>query len=80
MRIPGSSETKAFHLAIGVALLSGVAILAGVVLTSLYGIAVFGVGLLVALAVELFSKDPERRRPDDQRADVAAPPSNYLVE
>jgi hypothetical protein len=56
MRIPGTSETNAFQIVLGVALLSAIAVIAGAAVTPLYGIAVFGAGALAAL----LSKDPEQ--------------------
>jgi GABA permease len=63
MRVPASSERKAFHLAVGFALLTGISVLAGLAVTPLYGITVFGVGLLAAVSVDLFLKDPDKRQP-----------------
>jgi GABA permease len=68
MRIPGSSESSAFKIAIAFALLCGVAIIAGVAVTPLYGIAVFGVGVLAAVAFEVLSKDPARPKPLSEAA------------
>lgn len=63
MRIPGTTEPKAFKITLGVALLSGFAVIAGAAVTPLYGIAVFGVGALAGAAFEFFAKDPGARLP-----------------
>lgn len=63
MRIPGGSESSAFSIAIAVALLGATAAIAAVAVTPLYGLAVLGAGALAALAFELLSTDPDRRRP-----------------
>lgn len=68
MRIPAKTESKAFELTLGVVLLTGFAVIAGIAVTPLYGAAVFGVGVLAAVAFELFAGDPEARRPLSEAA------------
>jgi len=62
MRNPISSETDAFHLALGGAALTGASLAVGA-LDPLAGGALFGGGVIGAAVWELSRKDPDARRP-----------------
>lgn len=63
MRNPVRSETDAFYLAWGSALLIGVAIALGILVAPLVGVALLVGALAGALVWEFRSNDPDRRRP-----------------
>jgi GABA permease len=63
MRIPIKSETDAFRLAYGSALLIGLSVALGAVLTPLAGVALLVGGLLGALFLDVATKDPDRVQP-----------------
>ena len=63
MRNPIRSETDAFYIAWGGAVLVGAAIALGVLVTPLAGVALLVLALGAWLVWEFRTKDPERRRP-----------------
>ncbi|HEY5198502.1 MAG TPA: hypothetical protein VIJ51_15885 [Solirubrobacteraceae bacterium] len=63
MRNPIRSETDAFYILFGGALLIGVSFALATLVTAIAGIVVFAAGVAAALAWEFKTKDPERRRP-----------------
>jgi len=63
MRTPIRSETDAFRIAYGTALLIGVCVLLGIATKPAVGAIVFTLGALGALAWDLRAPDSERRRP-----------------
>jgi hypothetical protein len=63
MRNPVRSETDAFHIAFGVALVIGASALVGVFLAPLAGAGLFAVAIAGLLVWEFATKDPERRLP-----------------
>jgi hypothetical protein len=77
MRIPVKSETDAFRLVFGTALVLGAAIVVGVIAGPWYGVVLVGGALVGALVWELRARDPDRdgwlreaaaAAPDDGRA------------
>jgi hypothetical protein len=62
MRIPVKSETDAFRLALGTAVVIGAAIAIGVLAGALYGLVLFGGAVVGAMVWELRSEDPDRPR------------------
>ncbi len=63
MRNPVRSETDAFYLALGSAVLIGSSLALGALFDSLVGAALLAGGLVGAFVWEIASKDPDRRRP-----------------
>jgi hypothetical protein len=63
VRNPVRSETDAFYVAWGSALVIGASVLLGALVDPFVGVALFAGVLIGVLAWELATKDPERRRP-----------------
>jgi hypothetical protein len=63
LRNPIRSETDAFHIAVGSAVVLGVSLLLGALLTPLVGVALCVGALAGALFWEIATTDPDRRRP-----------------
>jgi alkanesulfonate monooxygenase SsuD/methylene tetrahydromethanopterin reductase-like flavin-dependent oxidoreductase (luciferase family) len=63
VRNPIRSETDAFYVACGGALLIGVSVALGALLDPLVGAALFAGAIIGALVWEIATKDPDRRRP-----------------
>jgi hypothetical protein len=63
MRVPVKSETDAFRIAYGFALLVGISVAVGAAATPLAGVAVLAGGLVGAVGVELSFKDPDHAQP-----------------
>lgn len=63
MRNPIRSETDAFHIAFGVAVVIGASALVGVFVAPLAGVGLFTVALAGLLVWEFATNDPERRLP-----------------
>ena len=63
MRNPIRSETDAFYVACGGAVLIGVSVALGALLDPLVGAALFAGAVVGALVWEIATKDPDRRRP-----------------
>jgi len=63
MRNPVRSETDAFYIAFGVALVIGGSALLGVLVAPLAGVGLFAVAIAGLLVWEFATKDPERRLP-----------------
>lgn len=70
MRFPIRSEADAFHFAVAIALLAGIAVLIGALSTPLAGLIAFVVLAVLALGAYLASTDSERRRPLREAADA----------
>ncbi len=82
MRVPVRSERDAFLLAIGLALVVGVAVLVGFLAAPLWGGVLVAVVLLGILAFVLLAKEGERARSLREAAEAphpAAPPAKYRV-
>ena len=83
MRNPIRSETDAFHVTLGGAAIIGVSLVLGVLVDPLVGVALFAGCGIGALAWELRSEDPGRRRPlreaAEQGRDVAHARRRVLV-
>jgi hypothetical protein len=62
MRIPVKSETDAFRLALGIAVVIGAAIAVGLLAGGLYGVVLFGGAVVGAMAWELTTEDPDRSK------------------
>jgi hypothetical protein len=63
MRTPVRSETDAFRIAYGVALLIGISVLVGMATEPVLGAVVFTAGALAALVWDVRSQDSDRRLP-----------------
>ena len=63
MRNPVRSETDAFHIAVGIAVVLGASLSLGVLVTPLVGIALFVGAVVGVLFWEFATTDPDRRRP-----------------
>jgi hypothetical protein len=63
VRNPIRSETDAFYVACGGAVLTGVSVALGALLDPLVGAALFAGAIVGALVWEIATKDPDRRRP-----------------
>src|SRR3954471_17997217 len=63
MRVPVKSETEAFHLAWGAALVIVLCVVLGAVTTPLAGVALLAGCLLGIVGWELATKDPAARKP-----------------
>jgi hypothetical protein len=63
MRNPVRSETDAFHIAVGGAVLIGAAIVLGSLVDPLVGVALLAGAVVGAFVWDIATKDPERRRP-----------------
>jgi hypothetical protein len=63
VRNPVRSETDAFHIAVGIAVVLGAAIALGVLVTPLAGIALCVGAVAGAVLWEIATTDPDRRRP-----------------
>jgi hypothetical protein len=77
VRNPVRSETDAFHIAWGSAIVIGASLLLGALVTPIAGVALFVGAIAGAFFWEIATKDPERRRPlreaaDDGRRSAAA--------
>jgi hypothetical protein len=77
VRNPVRSETDAFHIAWGSAIVIGASLLLGALITPIAGVALFVGAIAGAFFWEIATKDPERRRPlreaaDDGRRSAAA--------
>ena len=70
MRNPVRSETDAFYIAFGAALVIGACALVGVLVTPLAGVGLFVVAVGGLLVWEVKTKDPQRRRPLREAAQV----------
>ena len=70
MRFPIRSEADAFHFAVAIALLAGIAVLIGVLSTPLAGLIAFVVLAVLSLSAYLASADSERRRPLREAAEA----------
>lgn len=75
MRFPIRSEADAFHFAIAIGLLAGIAVLIGVLSTPLAGLIAFAALGLLALSAYLASADRERRQPLREAAESPHPHS-----
>lgn len=60
MRLPVRSETDAFRIAVGVALLTAIAVAVGAAAAPLYGVAVFAGGVLGGFLLDVAVKEPPR--------------------
>ena len=63
MRNPVRSETDAFHIAVGIAVVLGASLSLGVLVMPLVGIALFVGAVVGVLFWEFATTDPDRRRP-----------------
>jgi hypothetical protein len=63
VRNPVRSETDAFHIAVGIAVVLGASLSLGVLVTPLVGIALFVGAVVGVLFWEFATTDPDRRRP-----------------
>jgi hypothetical protein len=63
MRLPVQSETDAFRITYGIALLVGVSLAVGLVFSPVWGAVLFTILTLGVLLVHLVAKDPQRRLP-----------------
>jgi len=63
MRNPVRSESDAFHIAVGAALLIGASAALAVLVTPIAGLALIAGAIAGAVVWEFATKDPERRRP-----------------
>ena len=70
MRNPVRSETDAFHIAVGSAVVLGVAVALGALVTPLAGVALCAGAVAGAFIWEIATKDPDRRRPLREAAAV----------
>jgi hypothetical protein len=76
VRNPVRSETDAFHIAVGTAVVLGAAVALGALATPLAGVALFVGAVAGAFIWEVATKDPDRRRPlREAAAATARPPS-----
>ena len=73
MRVPVRGETDAFHIAVGCAVLLAAALALGSLLDPLVGAALVVGAVVGALAWEVSTKDPDRRRPLREAASQARP-------
>jgi hypothetical protein len=71
MRLPVQSETDAFRVTYGIAVLIGVSVALGLLISPVWGAAVFTILTLAVLFADLVAKDPERPLP--LRAAARAP-------
>jgi hypothetical protein len=69
VRNPVRSETDAFHIAWGSAIVIGASLLLGALITPIAGVALFVGAIAGAFFWEIATKDPERRRPLREAAD-----------
>jgi hypothetical protein len=69
VRNPVRSETDAFHIAWGSAIVIGASLLLGALVTPIAGVALFVGAIAGAFFWEIATKDPERRRPLREAAD-----------
>jgi hypothetical protein len=76
VRLPVRSETDAFRIAYGYALVTGLSILVGYLLAPLWGIGLFLLAALAALLWDLGSDDPERRSELAVAAEATPPAPN----
>ena len=74
MRNPVRSETDAFHIAVGTAVVLGASVALGALTTPLAGVALFVGAVAGAFIWEVATKDPERRRPLREAAAAAVRP------
>lgn len=63
MRNPVRSETDAFYIAVGSAILIGAALAVGLLVDPLVGVALLVGALAGAVVWEISTKDPKRRQP-----------------
>jgi hypothetical protein len=70
VRNPVRSETDAFHIAVGSAVVLAVAVALGAAVTPLAGVALCVGAISGALIWEIATKDPDRRRPLREAADA----------
>jgi hypothetical protein len=73
MRTPVRSETDAFRIAYGVAVLIGVSVLLGIVAGPVFGAILFTAGAIAALLWDIRTQDSERRLPLREAAGAAHP-------
>jgi len=71
MRNPVRTETDAFHIAVGCAGLAAASLALGALVDPLVGVALFAGAVVGALAWEVSTKDPDRRRPFREAASEA---------
>ena len=71
MRNPVRTETDAFHIAIGMAVLIAASLALGSLVDPLVGLALFAGAVIGAFVWEVSTKDPDRRRPFQEAADAA---------
>ena len=71
MRNPVRTETDAFYIAIGMAVLIAASLVLGSLVDPLVGLALFAGAVIGAFVWELSSKDPDRRRPFQEAASAA---------
>src|SRR3981081_1091756 len=82
MRLPIKSETDAFYLAFGSAILIGLSVALGAIVTPLAGVALLAGGVLGALFVDIRLKDPERieaLREASNESPFSGPPARKRV-
>jgi hypothetical protein len=63
MRFPVKSETDAFRIAYGWAVLTGISLALGALVAPAVGVALFAGGVLGLIAYDLATEDPDRRQP-----------------
>jgi hypothetical protein len=73
MRNPVRSETDAFYIAVGSAVIVGAAIVLGSLVDPLVGVALLAGAVVGAFVWEISTKDPERRRPLREAAQSGRP-------
>jgi len=71
MRNPVRTETDAFHIAVGMAVLIAASLALGALIEPLVGLALFAGAVIGAFVWEVSSTDPDRRRPFQEAASAA---------
>ena len=71
MRNPVRTETDAFHIAVGMAVLIAASLALGALIDPLVGLALFAGAVIGAFVWEVWTTDPDRRRPFQEAASAA---------
>ena len=71
MRNPVRTETDAFHIAVGMAVLIAASLVLGALIDPLVGLALFAGAVIGAFVWEVASTDPDRRQPFQEAASAA---------
>ena len=71
MRNPVRTETDAFHIAVGTAVVIAASLAVGSLVDPLVGLALFAGAVIGAFVWEVSTKDPDRRRPFQEAASAA---------